>query len=72
MYCTVNNLDNYFGISVEGWPKNKSRMATDYVNYEEQTATIEPNQNQAFSNPDLGKKREMYLLGDFTIFSNPL
>ena len=41
--------ENLF-FAVEGWPENKSRIATDYVNYEEQTAILEP--NQVFSSPD--------------------
>ena len=38
--------------TVEGWPESKSRIATDYVNYDEQTAILQP--NQVFLSPDAG------------------
>ena len=38
--------------TVEGWPESKSRIATDYVNYDEQTAILQP--NQVFLSSDAG------------------
>jgi len=49
---TVKKIDDPIDptFTVEGWPENKSRIATDYVNYEEQTAILEP--NQVYSSPE--------------------
>jgi len=49
---TVKKVDDPIDptFTVEGWPENKSRIATDYVKYEENTAILEP--NQVFSSPD--------------------
>ena len=45
--------------TVEGWPESKSRIATDYVNYDEQTAILQP--NQVFLSPDAGMLFHKYL-----------
>ena len=39
--------------SVEGWPVNKSRMATDYIDYQGQTAIISP--KNTFASPFASK-----------------
>ena len=44
--------------TVEGWPESKSRIATDYVNYDEQTAILQP--NQVFLSPDAGMFHNYY------------
>ena len=38
--------------TVEGWPESKSRIATDYVYYDEKTAILQP--NKVFLSPDAG------------------
>ena len=47
--------------TVEGWPESKSRIATDYVNYDEQTAILQP--NQVFLSPDAGMFHNYLNLG---------
>ena len=39
-----------FDFLVDGWPENKSRIATDYVNYDEQTTLLEP--DRTFRSPE--------------------
>jgi len=49
---TVKKVDDPIvaNFTVEGWPENKSRIATDYVNYDIKTAMLMP--NQVFTSPD--------------------
>jgi len=49
---TVKKVDDPIvaNFTVDGWPENKSRIATDYVNYDIQTAMLMP--NQVFTSPD--------------------
>ena len=58
---TVKKVDDPIvaNFTVEGWPENKSRIATDYVNYDIQTVMLMP--NQVFTSPDASKLNLTYL-----------
>ena len=57
---TVKKVDDPIvaNFTVEGWPENKSRIATDYVNYDIKTAMLMP--NQVFTSPDASKLKLIY------------
>ena len=55
-----------FGFSVDGWPENKSRIATDYINYDEQTTLLEP--DRTFRSPERSIFHNCYLCLSAVIF----